>query len=298
MKALVIGEILWDIIDGVPHLGGAPLNLAAHLAKMGDEVTVLSAVGNDELGARALERAASFGIDTSCIAIDSGRPTGTVDVFVDDAGQPDYTIHEDVAYDAIKLDDEQFRTLTGSVWDVIYLGTVAQRGASNREIIRRLLQTARRNQLFYDVNLRKNCFTTRIVERTLLVSTMVKLNDDEADMLAREFFGGAMPVEATARRLLESFGLEVVIVTRGSKGAYLHSAASSTYTATEDVPIVDTVGAGDSFSAAFLHTYHRAGATGGNLHESGRVASALADFVVTRAGAIPDYPASITQLFS
>jgi fructokinase len=293
MKALVFGEILWDIIKGKPYLGGAAFNLAAHLAKMGGDVSVLSAVGDDELGRLALKHAREYGIDSTCIETDPDRPTGTVDVIVDESGQPDYTIHEGVAFDAITLDEKRLARIAATTWDVVYIGTLAQRSTENRDTLTRVLSAVRRNQVFYDVNLRQTYFTLERIERSLLASTIVKINDDESDALSRMLYGDVMPIEAVARRLLDSYGLEVVIVTRGGEGAYLHSADRSCYTTAADVEIVDTVGAGDSFSAAFLFSY----LSGQPLAVAGNLASELADYVVTQSGAIPEYPESLSARF-
>ena len=294
MRALVFGEILWDIIHGTSHLGGAPFNFAAHLAKMGGEVTVLSAVGDDELGSRAIEKAKEYRIDTRFIGIHSDLPTGTVDVTVDASGQPDYTIHENVAWDSIELSEEEYRALETPVWDVIYIGTIAQRSDMNRAVLRRLFDTARRNHVFCDVNLRQSYYSRDIIERSLLVSTVVKVNDDEARTLSELFNGRPMPIEPAARRLRESFGHDIVIVTRGGEGAFVCAENESLYTTCSDVEVIDTVGAGDSFSAGFLYGF----LSGMGISVASNLAASVADFVVSRAGAIPDYPEGLETRFA
>lgn len=293
MRALVFGEILWDIIEGTPHLGGAPFNLAAHLARMGWQVTMLSAVGEDELGNRALERAIEYGIDTGYVATLADRPTGTVDVVVDDAGLPDYVIHENVAWDAIGLQPDAFDSIVSTGWDAICVGTLAQRSEANRLLLRRLLTEARRAQVFYDVNLRQAYFDRDRIERTLLEATIVKVNDDEAEELGRMFFSATLPIEAFSRRLSEAYGLEVVIVTRGADGAFVRSRHATRYTGCGEVVVSDTVGAGDSFSAAFLNAY-LADRRPDAIADAADLAAEVADFVVTRPGAIPDYPEALS----
>ena len=143
IKALTFGEILFDIINGSAHLGGAPFNLAAHLAKIGEKTgiksgikseakpAVISAVGKDELGNKLLNEAGKLGIDSSYISIDEKRPTGTVTVELKEEGIPHFTIHKNVAWDAIKVDAEKTNSLAAEEWDVFCFGTLAQRSEAH-----------------------------------------------------------------------------------------------------------------------------------------------------------------------
>ena len=148
MKALVFGEILWDIIEGVPHLGGAPLNYAAHLTQCGNHATIVSAVGNDELGERALDLVAKMGVDTSLVQ-QVEKPTGYVPVTLKN-GQPDYEITRNVAYDYIDwgvLSEHNLKE-----FDVFYFGSIIQRNSMSAESLYNLLDRFEFANVFYDVN--------------------------------------------------------------------------------------------------------------------------------------------------
>src|SRR3989339_467406 len=133
MKALVFGEILWDVINGNEYIGGAAFNLAAHMSKMGVVSSLVSSVGKDDLGGRALNKAVEIGLDTRYITVQEGLSTGTVDVTVGKEGHPDYVIHENTAWDNIILDRDRLDKITASGWDVFCFGTLAQRTESNRK---------------------------------------------------------------------------------------------------------------------------------------------------------------------
>ena len=289
MRALAFGEILWDIIDGTPHLGGAPFNLTAHLAKMGAKAAIVSSVGTDELGDRAIEAAASYGIDTSMVARDPDRPTGWVDVFLDGAGHPDYTIHENVAWDLIPAPADPTVSLGGDPWDVFSFGTLAQRSDGNRAVLIDLIDTVGAAEVFYDVNLRQQFFEKGWIESSLRRSSIVKLNDDEAVFLSDYLFGSSHDEVSFVGLLAERFNLRIVILSRGSKGALVFDEGSFHETTCQDVDVADTVGAGDSFSAGFLHAL----LGGRSAFEAAEFAGRIADYVVTQTGAIPDYPQSL-----
>jgi fructokinase len=153
IKALTFGEALFDIIKGIPLLGGAPFNLAAHLAKLGAKPSVITAVGRDELGNMLLSRAKNLGIETSYILIDEKRPTGTVTVELKAEGIPVFTINEGVAWDAITLDEEKINSLKNQEWDVFCFGTLAQRSKDNRKTLQNLLKQIKAKHFFYVLNI-------------------------------------------------------------------------------------------------------------------------------------------------
>ena len=295
IRALSFGEILWDIIEDVPHIGGAPFNLSAHLSLLGAEVSMVSALGSDDLGRRAMGLTRNFGIDTRFITDLSDLPTGSVDVFLDDKGHPDYVIHENVAWDNLALQPPKMRELTSEPWDVFCFGTLAQRTAANRDLLAAILEGLGHAHIFYDVNLRQSYYTGELIERSLEASTIVKLNDEELGIIGRMLFDLEVASEPEERSFVGQFArrydLEVVLVTRGGEGALTYHDGEFGETSCGDVEIVDTVGAGDSFSAGFLYAF----LSGRDAFESSRFASRLADFVVGNRGAIPEYSAEIRR---
>ncbi len=269
-RVVSFGEILFDVIGGVPYLGGAPLNLAAHLRKQGAETTLISAVGNDPLGRDALEQIGKLGLDTGTIAVLDGFPTGTVTVLLDERKVAAYDFAMDTAYDHIPVPG--FDTEV----DLFCFGTLAQRSPESRGTLARL-----RKMLdclfFYDVNLRQDFYSKAILEESLYSADIVKLNEDEFPVLAA-MFGLPDDPEELRRR----FGLQMVLLTLGPEGCDLYSSGGVIHSPAVPVKVVSTVGAGDSFSAAFLYHY----LTGSTLNEALTAGNLLAAKIAGQKGAI------------
>lgn len=269
-RVVSFGEILFDVIGGVPYLGGAPLNLAAHLRKLGAETTLISAVGNDPLGRDALGQIGKLGLDTGTIAVLDGFPTGTVTVLLDERKVAAYDFAMDTAYDHIPVPG--FDTEV----DLFCFGTLAQRSPESRGTLTRL-----RKMLdclfFYDVNLRQDFYSKEIIEESLYSADIVKLNEDEFPVLAA-MFGLPDDPEELRRR----FGLQMVLLTLGPEGCDLYSSGGVIHSPAVPVKVVSTVGAGDSFSAAFLYHY----LTGSTLNEALTAGNLLAAKIAGQKGAI------------
>lgn len=269
-RVVSFGEILFDVIGGVPYLGGAPLNLAAHLRKQGAETTLISAVGNDPLGRDALGQIGKLGLDTGTIAVLDGFPTGTVTVLLDERKVAAYDFAMDTAYDHIPVPG--FDTEV----DLFCFGTLAQRSPESRGTLARL-----RKMLdclfFYDVNLRQDFYSKAILEESLYSADIVKLNEDEFPVLAA-MFGLPDDPEELRRR----FGLQMVLLTLGPEGCDLYSSGGVIHSPAVPVKVVSTVGAGDSFSAAFLYHY----LTGSTLNEALTAGNLLAAKIAGQKGAI------------
>ena len=274
---VAFGEILWDVIDGVPHLGGAPFNFAVHAARCGLKSAIVSAVGDDELGRRALEAASGFGVDTSGVSVHPNLPTGTVNVTLAD-GIPSYEIVRPVAWDEItfqgigrkeRKDREEYPR-------AFYFGTLAQRSPVSAATLERMLGAYGSALVFFDVNLRQDFWSVEIVEKGLAHTDILKVNDEEMRRL------GCAP-----ERLFVRFPrLKTVVETRGAAGCRVTSRTGEAFDspAIADGPVVDTIGAGDSFSAAFLAAILR----GEGLAAAAEAGNRLAGKVAARAGAIPD----------
>ena len=274
MDVVAFGEILWDVIDGVPHIGGAPFNFAAHAARCGMKSAIVSAVGDDALGRRALAEAERLGVDVSMVGVHPTLPTGMVNVTLAD-GIPSYEIVRPVAWDEIAGDAAAW----GHAVDVpraFYFGTLAQRSPVSAATLGSLLDACASSLVFFDVNLRQDYWSAGLVEKGLSHTDILKVNDEEMRTL------GFAPESLFARFPR----LKTVVETRGAAGCRVTLRDGEVFDspAIADGPVVDTVGAGDSFSAAFLAAVLREE----SLASAAEAGNRLAGKVAARAGAIPE----------
>ncbi len=280
-EILCVGEILWDALPEGLFLGGAPLNVARHLHVLGEEVAVVSRVGNDPLGAEARRRLRAQGLADALVQIDDSLPTGFVRVALDDAtGEPDYEIVEPAAWDAIAFTDALQQHAEGAA--ALVFGSLAQRAAPSRNTIQRLCKTDALR--VFDINLRPPYVDRAVVEHSLRAADVVKLNEAELSRL-RDWFGLAAAPEAAMDDLGTTFGCRAVCVTTGEAGAWLWEDGACSHQAGYAVQVQDTVGAGDAFLSALLSGLldGRGGAPLLNL------ANRLGAFVASYSGALPDY---------
>jgi len=249
LRVLGVGEILWDVFaDGRRVLGGAPANFAYHAQGLGAQAAVISAIGADALGQEILAKLAGLGMETGGLAVLADRPTGTVTVALDADGKPSYVIHEGVAWDAIPWTEAAARLAATA--DVIGFGSLAQRSPTSRKTLRRVLAAAPPGCLkVFDLNLRQAYFSREVVQESLAAADVLKLNDEELPVVAR-LLGLAHGDERAMERLLNDYGLSLVALTRGSHGSLLRSREARHEHPGEAVQVVDTVGAGDAFTAA------------------------------------------------
>jgi fructokinase len=248
------------------RLGGAPFNFAFHAHRLGHRVIFLSAVGDDERGRAALGRAAALGLSTDFIQVAAGQPTGSVSVRLDAEGHPDFTIHRPAAYDCLALDERQLAHLAALRPEWIYFGTLYPMELRAREVLRQLIAAVPAARRFYDVNLRRGCYTPELVRELLSLADAVKLNDDEAELFP-DLDGAAMAI------------------TRGERGCAVRIGNDRAECPGYTVKVADTVGAGDAFAAAFLHGL----ASGWSAARTGDFANRLGALVASRAGAVPEW---------
>ena len=276
---LALGEVLWDLLPSGRQLGGAPANFAYHAAQLGADARIVSAVGNDDLGREILARQRDLGLDTSLIHVDPRRPTGTVTVSLD-AGQPTYTIREDVAWDFVPTTPRVLDLAARA--DCVCYGTLAQRGDVSRETIRAVLAAARPDCLrILDVNFRQHYYDRDLVDRSLRFATVLKINDDELPRLTALLHPNRSPFE-------DYPDLRWVAVTRGDRGSELRARDGrvADHPGHDAGPVADTVGAGDAFTAA-LAMGLLAGLPLARINDN---ANRLAAFVCTQSGATPKIP--------
>ena len=282
---LSCGEVLWDLFPDGPRFGGAPANFACHAALLGAKVSLVSAVGDDARGHEAIAILHSFGLDTSLIRLGVDAPTGAVGVTVDAAGKPSFEIRGGAAWDQIAWTPE-LEACVATV-DAVYFGTLGQRSEMSRSAIQRVLSAAKARGLprVLDVNLRSPFFDTALIRESISQATVLKLSDDELVEVttACGMSHGHNPV-ASLRSLRTRNNLDLVAMTRGAAGALLVSATEVIDQPGVPTVVCDTVGAGDSFTAALAIGLLR----GEDLSRVHQRAVDVAAFVCTKAGATPE----------
>lgn len=271
MDVLAFGEVLWDVIDGFPHIGGAPFNFAAHAARLGLKTGIVSSVGADDLGREARTLVQKFGVDDKGLFTHPTLETGTVLVTLKD-GIPSYEIKRPVAWDEIAFPEGRILSEPPRAF---YFGTLAQRSPVSARTLARLMDAYGESLVFFDVNLRQNFWDRATIETCLAQTDILKINDEECAVLgfrAEDLF-------------VRHPRMKMVVETRGKDGCLVSVRGEAPFTssAISAGPVVDTVGAGDSFSAAFVAALLR-GQTPRTAAEAG---NRLAGWVASRAGAIP-----------
>ena len=285
---LCVGEVLWDSVSDGLHLGGAPFNVATHLAQLGRPARLASRVGNDELGREAKRRVRAAGVDASLVQTDDALPTGFVGVTLDADGVPSYDIAEPSAWDAIEATPAAAAAAAGSA--AVVFGSLAQRDARSRRTVRALVAAA--PLVVFDVNLRPPFSSRDVVEPSLLAADVVKLSEGELSELAG-WFGWPEAEQPAAEELARRFSCRAVCVTRGADGAAVWHGGRWTEHGGYRVEVRDTVGAGDAFLAGLLSGWLGGDDDPAALDRGCR----LGAFVASRPGATPAYaPADLGQV--
>lgn len=280
-----MGEALWDMLPDGKKLGGAPANFAYHVSQLGLDSWVVSAVGEDDLGNEIL---ANFQEKQLNVQIEPvSYPTGTVQVNLDEKGIPCYEIKEGVAWDNIPFTPvlENLARQT----EAICFGTLAQRNAVSKETIHRFIDAMPMgdNQLrIFDINLRQHFYNKELIEESLDKCNVLKINDEELEVVSRMFELPDTDLEHKCRNLLNKYKLKMLILTCGVEGSYVFSADKASFIETPQVKVADTVGAGDSFTAAFVAAVLK----GKELREAHQLAVEVSAYVCTQNGAMPELP--------
>jgi len=289
MKALVFGEILWDIIEGEHHLGGAPLNFAAHVKQCGQSSCIVSCLGKDQLGDEAYRLVKGLDVDVSMIQRVDIR-TGFVPVTLKD-GQPDYVITKDVAYDYIEAGQLDHASIPE--FDFFYFGSLIQRNQVSQEALQSILERHQFEEVFYDVNLRKDSFNQEIIEQSLRRCTILKVNDEEVGVLSQMLFDEKQDFETFGQAISRQYDqVKTIIITAGGEGCFVYHEGEITRIPTEKITVVDTVGAGDAFSAAFACVHYQTG----DPIKAATIANKVGGFVASSRGPIPGYSPELKAL--
>lgn len=276
-----IGEILFDLLPQGPQLGGAPANFAYHISRLGGEGYAVSAIGKDGLG----EKIKAILADKKLNAVipETDFPTGVVEVALDSKGVPSYNIIRGVAWDNVPYTAEM-KALAART-EAVCFGTLAQRSPVTRNTVQSFIADMPTGSLkVYDINLRQHYYSRELIGESLKISDVLKINDEEIRVVSELFNLGNDPLDA-CKALLKEFKLRLVILTKGGDGSDVISADEILSASVPDVPVTDTVGAGDAFTAAFVYAYLR----GESLSDCHKLANEVSTFVCTRHGAMPDY---------
>lgn len=282
---VVIGEILVDIFPTYERIGGAPFNFAFHLIQLGFPVRFITRVGDDLNGHRIIEKLEAHGLGGSDIQVDGSRPTGTVKVELDEDGVPRFHIRENVAYDFLDL---KRRTPSGPDGArLIYFGSLIQRTEAGRVQVHDFLKDYGNGVTrFCDVNMRPPHVNIRAITESLEAADLLKLNDQELFDIGQAL-DGPSHVDAAAAWLMDRFAIQVIALTRGSRGSRFYGAGSPIDCPTDsETVIVDTVGAGDGYASILAAGY----VNGVNWTTTVDQASRLAARICTIPGAVPDDP--------
>lgn len=282
-----LGEILWDVFPDGAKFGGAPANFASHAAALGGDVRMVSGVGSDELGDAALQVLAEKHLDTQFIQRSTDFPTGAVKISVNAGGHPTYEFGRDEAWDHLQWTDDLAKLAQQA--DAVCFGTLGQRGDVSRQTIQQFVSATKTDCLrVFDINLRPPFVDEAIIDESLQLANVLKLNDDELPSLADSYDLPGTPIKQM-KSLADRFSLRVAVLTRGSDGAVLLRDNDISEQPGQPVSVKDTVGAGDSFTAAVvLGLLHGLPLDAINQH-----ASRVAAFVCSQAGATPQLPTEL-----
>ena len=284
-----MGEALWDVLPEGKKIGGAPANFAYHVSQFGLPSCVVSAVGDDALGKEITENFTSKGLNQ--LIAEVPYPTGTVQVEIDPAGVPQYEIKENVAWDNIPYTArlEQLAERTKAVC----FGSLAQRNVVSRNTINRFFDAMPRTAdslVVFDVNLRQGFYNKEIICNSMKRCTILKINDEELVTVSRMFGYPGIDLQDKCWILLGKYNLKMLILTCGINGSYVFTPGNVSFQPTPKVEVADTVGAGDSFTAAFIASILK----GKSVQEAHSLAVQTSAYVCTKKGAMPILPPELT----
>jgi len=285
MKYLVFGETIWDVYPDKSVIGGAPFNFGANVALMGGEVYFVTGLGNDDLGKKAEECIRSYGIKTDYLCYND-KPTGQCIVTLDENGVPSYNVLTDVAYDNVTIEENMLNLIRALKPDVFYFNTLAQRCGVSKKAILTILDKVEFKHIFSDINIRTGCWDKESLRLCMERSDIVKISEEEAHFLSD---CGLIDVESNTfdKAVHEAFpNLKILIYTMGAEGSTVYDFEHGTAVHSgepEQVKVVSTVGAGDCYSASFVHSY----LSGCSIPEAVSIATRRSNIVVSHTEAIP-----------
>ena len=291
MKNVIgIGEILWDVFPERKILGGAPANFAYHVSQFGLNSYAISAIGNDLLGKEILDSLVEKHLDFLIENVDF--PTGTVRVTLNEKGVPQYEICEGVAWDNIPF-TQQSEELA-RICDAVCFGSLAQRNTVSRTTILKFLEIVPATALkIFDINLRQHFYTKEIIENSLKHCNILKINDEEVIVIAELFDWQGLSEETVCKKILDTYSLKIVILTKGAIGSSVITVNEASYIDTPKVHVADTVGAGDSFTGTFVAAL----LNGESVRNAHKLAVEVSAYVCTQHGGMPKLPDAFVELY-
>jgi len=286
-----LGEILWDIFPNGKKLGGAPANFAYISSLLGERGVIASRVGEDDFGREVRQQLSSLVLETTHIQSDPTHPTGSVNVSVDSAGQASFEVTSPAAWDFLEPTPDWMQLAEKA--DAVCFGTLAQRSRQSRQTIQAFLSATRPGSLrVLDVNLRQSLYSAKVIARSAELSQIIKLNREELPIVLSLLGSSFVDEISAARWLLKTFQLQLVCVTRASEGSLLLAADAYDEHPGISVNVVDTVGAGDAFTAALVYHYLR----GASLQTMNVAANRMGTWVASQSGAMPPLNAARLEM--
>ena len=294
MKVLGFGAILWDraagsigrgtAAAGGDTIGGSVFNTIAHLGRLGHDAYMLTALGDDPMGASALTEVRRLGIHDDFIGV-ARAPTCCTEVTYDAQGLPHYEVPDLVSWDQVEITEEKLRAVGQQCFDCFVFGTLEQRNPVSRRAVRAVLERARARTVYLDLTLRGRFYGAELLDYSLRHADIAKMNDEEALEVDRLFGLGESDLCRLLPLIAREFHNQIVCITLGPRGALVGDKAGACRLPGYKVRVSDTVGCGDAFSAGFLHAL----AAGASIQEAGDLGNRMGALVASKRGAIPDY---------
>jgi fructokinase len=287
-----LGEVLWDLLPAGPQLGGAPTNFTYQAAALGARAMMVTRVGNDDLGREVIERFRKMNLPSETVQVDPVRPTGTVTVALKENGVAQYAFPDDTAWDQLAATNSALSAVSGA--HAVCFGTLGQRNPVARKSIQKLLAAAPADALkIFDINLRLDFYSRDVIEHSMRLANVLKLNDEELVVLTAMF-----SLQGNARRRIEwlvrTFGFRTVVLTSGSLGSLICHEGRWSEAPPQWVRVADTVGAGDAFAAALTMGL----LNGLHLGEVHALSAEMACYVCSQPGATPTMPEAFRRKFA
>jgi len=285
MRVWSIGEVLWDVFPDQERLGGASLNFCANMQRLGDSATLLSAVGTDNRGRRALEQMRLLGLGTEGVREVQELATGIATISTGAEGEPEYVIPRPAAFDRLSIDASMLASAMADGVDWLYFGTLLNTQPEMERLTNDLVQRLHPARAFYDINLRHGQWNLALVQRLSQLASVLKLNESEAETLFALTRTQQTPfsLEDFCASWSSTYDIDLICVTLGPAGCFVFDRGMVTRAPGYTVTVCDTVGSGDAFAAGFLHGY----ALGWPMPRTAAFANALGAVVAGRAGATP-----------
>jgi fructokinase len=275
------GEILWDNLPTGRNPGGAPMNVAYHLNRLGVNAAIISALGDDEPGRELLRFLKDKGVSAEFVQVDPEHQTSEVSASVSQDHEVSYVIHSDVAWDYILADEKSKEAVAHA--SAFVFGSLSARNLESRETLFSLLAYSKYN--VFDVNLRAPHYSPELIKQLMQHADLLKVNASELQLIAEWHNCQATNELEIIQILFSQYKMTDVVVTKGSTGASLYTRNAHIDSPAYQVPVQDTIGSGDSFLAALLAKK----LSHASVEDALDHAVAMGAFITGKSGACPEY---------